>query len=617
MCLPKLFHHCRRHKTTKADDWDSRISPSPSDYGSIRVHQSSVSYSGSTHWSAVLDSIAELKSLFIEEDDEQLQDFDPDPVGLQSSFAQPTLLYSGLTHESLSSILQALPERSIVDRLVSRYFNILDMVPGMIHSGQFLREAFTDPAYALPLNGGEYPRQSPQAARTQAEVDLLREKATQCLKLGEYTRGGPYVLETLIIYFLGEVFHKRGVNLGLWIIVGNIVQIALHMGYHRDACHYTNISPFAGEIRRRVWAVILQLDWSFATQLGLPRLIKETHADTLEPRNLYDSDFHEDTAEMPPSRPETEVTPTLYVLAKLRLRAAGLAILDKATVASPRSYDEVLELDGRIEAARETIPPIFKWTGLSSSLGVSSQIIIQRMWLELCIQEMKMMVHRKFLELPYNKDQQYAKPRTACLTAAMKCLDFQQLVNEETQVDGLLYQDRWRISSAVMNTFLLATSILCFYLKTHTGIDGQGGGLGDVASVPLDKIRKLLEKSLVVWSRQSVTSREARKAVAALRYVLGHSDNNARSDSQPSSHEAAPPTTLDGSLMTGFSDLMPDYELLSLGLEPSNMGSSWQTFPANNVDMDVHMDGHDVASWILQKSQILNLIMPLPMVQSL
>jgi hypothetical protein len=201
-------------------------------------------------------------------------------------------------------------------------------------------QAFMEASRAMPFNGGELPGPSwspLQADRHQADVELYREKTTQCLKWGKYTNGGPHVLETLILYLGGESFHSRSIDTNMWLIVGSIVQITFHMAYHCDAHPFPNISSFMGEMRRRVWAVILQLDWSVSAQLGLPRLIRGTHVDTAEPRNLYDSDFDEDTteSEMPISRPETEVTPTLYVLAKFRLLSVGSHIIDKAAIDEP------------------------------------------------------------------------------------------------------------------------------------------------------------------------------------------------------------------------------------------------------------------------------------------
>lgn len=296
------------------------------------------------------------------------------------------------------------------------------------------------------------------------------------------------------------------------------------MGYHRDAEHFPNISPFAGEMRRRVWAMIIQIDFSVSTQLGLPRLVRESQTDTAEPRNLKDSDFDEHTTELPCSRPETEVTHTLYVLAKLRLLSVGVKVADVATEPRPHSYAEILQLDQQIDQARNALPSTMKWKGLASSLMVPSQTIIQRIWLEVTVQQLKIVLHRKFLE-PSRLHQQYASSRSACLTAAMTILEFQHLIDEETQTDGLLYQSRWRVSSAFIDDFLLATSILCFCLQIHTKAQKEpynDSESHEIASV--DKIRKFLKVSQVIWSRQSATSREAQKAVAALHYVLGDSE---------------------------------------------------------------------------------------------
>lgn len=43
---------------------------------------------------------------------------------------RPQLLYGCASHESLSTILRALPPRLTVDRLVSRYFNDLNLAAG-------------------------------------------------------------------------------------------------------------------------------------------------------------------------------------------------------------------------------------------------------------------------------------------------------------------------------------------------------------------------------------------------------------------------------------------------------------------------------------------------------
>ncbi|KAF2690101.1 hypothetical protein K458DRAFT_98772 [Lentithecium fluviatile CBS 122367] len=411
-------------------------------------------------------------------------------------------------------------------------------------------------------------------------ADAYRTKATQCLILGHYTKGGPYALETLILYFLTECFNLKDMEIGIWVLVGTIVQIAIHMGYHRDAKHFPNISPFAGEMRRRVWAMIVQLDFGVSTQLGLPRLIKESQTDTAEPRNLGDSDFDESTTELPQSRPETEATPLLYVLAKLRLLAVGAKVADVATEPRAHSYMDVLELDRQIKEARDALPSSLKWNGLGMSLNVSSQIIVQRIWLEVSVHQLTIVLHKKFLD-PSRLHQHYRSSRTACLNAAMKILDLQRLVDEEIQTDGLLYQVRWRVSSAFSNDFLLATSILCYCLQTHTEKQERplaSPGDADIEPVELDNIRLVLKTSQSIWSHQCADSKEAQKAVIAIQYVL----DNAGARVEPPITDEVFPRSGPTAAVSYFPDFTSSYDdFLSLELEPGSQAAAWPTFASN------------------------------------
>ncbi|RYP92819.1 hypothetical protein DL770_001099 [Monosporascus sp. CRB-9-2] len=534
------------------------ISPPPSDCGSIKVRESGVSYVSSAHWAAVLDSIAELRQHFAEEDEAYARI--PDPIQSQASLARPQLFYISSTHISHAEVLHAIPPRPVVDRLVSRYFNVVDLATGIVHSGKFLREyeGFWNRPQETPIvwvglllaiicvstqlqettlvphstsTSSGTPSQPTQDPQRQAMVDTLRKKIAQCLVLGHYAKGGPHVLETLILYLLFEILLSKGVETGIWVLAGNIAQIAIHMGYHRDAKHFPDISPFAGEMRRRVWTTIAQIDYSSSLQMGLPTVIKESQVDTAEPRNLYDADFDEDTTNLPPSRPESEVTPILYVLSKHRLLSVSVKVADMAIEPRSHSYSEVLDLDKQIDKARDALPLSMRWKSLASSLDVPSQVLMKRIWLEVSLQRLKVDLHRKFMG-PSRLQQEHAYSRSACLAAAMRILEFQHLVDEEARVDGRLNENHWRVSTSLLHEFLLATSILCFYLQNRgAGPQEQSVGPGDAGDISVDRIKRLLRASQVIWARSSATSRAARKAVAALRYVLGDSGASAGSSS--------------------------------------------------------------------------------------
>ncbi|KAK7422644.1 hypothetical protein QQX98_001432 [Neonectria punicea] len=425
--------------------------------------------------------------------------------------------------------------------------------------------------YFLPPSNHEPDdrRSSPasQAPENQVSVEIFREKIIQCLNLGHYTRGGPFVLETIILYLVVEIFPLKDIEIGVWVLVGNTVQIATHMGYHRDGAHFTNITPFAGEMRRRVWAMVVQLDFGISTQLGLPRLIKESRT-TAEPRNLIDSDFDEGITELPPSRPESEITPTLYTISKLRILSVGAKVADIATEPRPYSYDKILELDKEIDRAQEALPSSMKWKSLSLSLAVPPMVTTQRMWLEICVQRLKLVLHKKFL-VPSGSKGQYAYSKSACLAGAMRILEFQHLVDEETHVDGRLYHVRWRVTTALTHEFLLATSVLCFYLQVYSKSQADSHeSPGDADAASLEKVRQLLKTSQEIWKKLSANSTEARKAVAALQYVLGGSSGT----SESSESAEMVPNTASTMPFPYFPACVMNFEFISPGATPLPTG---------------------------------------------
>jgi hypothetical protein len=111
-------------------DTQHDVSPSLSDYGSFRTPETSVNYVNSSHWAAILDSITDLRNHITR--DEEAYPMVLGTVRPPASFPKPKLLYSCGMYESSASILKSLPPRPTVDRLISRYFNIIDIAPGML-----------------------------------------------------------------------------------------------------------------------------------------------------------------------------------------------------------------------------------------------------------------------------------------------------------------------------------------------------------------------------------------------------------------------------------------------------------------------------------------------------
>lgn len=346
-------------------------------------------------------------------------------------------------------------------------------------------------------------------------IHTFHERTVHCLVLGEFTRGGAHVLETVINHLASEVLLSKEADIGVWLLLGLLVQLALSLGYHRDPQNFPSISPFVSEMRRRVWGAIVQMDLRLSSQMGLPRILKSQECDTAEPRNLLDSDFDEATVKLPPSRPDTEVTPVLYGLAKNRIDSIGGLISDLVADLRDHTYPEIMELDRKLREAEASLPPIFRWQPLSQSLTVPSQIILYRLWLHLAVQRLVICLHRKYLA-PSRAHVRYDYSRNACVQAAIRILELQQMINDETQPDGQLHPMRWMPFSLMQSVFLLGMSVLCYYVqlaKTMPGVMlNQDTGV---------RIHDLLRNTYPMWLRSSNVSRVARKAVEHLSRLLG------------------------------------------------------------------------------------------------
>ena len=384
---------------------------------------------------------------------------------------------------------------------------------------------------------------------TLIRVQMFRENVIHCLVLCQWTKGGEYVLETLINYLTSELFVSSDSEVGLWLVQGMIVQLSLSLGYHRDPQNFPSISPFAGEMRRRVWAVIVQMDLRLSSQMALPRLLKLQQYDTAEPRNLFDTDFDENTTQLPESRPDSEVTPVLYGLVRTRIDTMNGLVNDLINDTQEHPYEEIIDLDHKLQDAEASLSPVFRWQPLSQSFMVLPQIIMHRLLLQLSIQRVSIWLHRKYLA-PSCTSARYKYSRSACIRSAMKILEFQQIVEEESQKDGLLYQVRWMFTSSRLKAvFLLGISILCYYLQsTRTNPDASLGEQMD------SSICDLMRKVYPLWLRLSAASPEARRVIQILNSLLDMSGEEMNypalstvSASLPFSHVATETLTLDQS----------------------------------------------------------------------
>ncbi|EED19988.1 fungal specific transcription factor, putative [Talaromyces stipitatus ATCC 10500] len=470
-----------------------------SECGSMHISSSGYRYVGEDHWASILDRIADLKDHVDWEEQQKLvanpensayEEWAGDsfniPIRRPKSGGYALLLYGVGRPVSRDQILTALPPKASVDRYISRYFNYLDLV-----------SSFSE----APGLDNEH---------KSLQIDLYREKVVQCLLLGNYTNCGPYVLETIINYVYAEFCVHRDAHKDIWFLLALEVNLAMRMGYHRDPSHFPGISPFAGEMRCRVWGIVKMGDILISNQIGMPRMICDWKWDTAEPRNLNDTDFDEDTAELPPSRHENEHTISLGPIARGRILKALGKVTDLTDSIKQPTYAEVMRVDGILEEAARSIPQPLRMKPIAASVTDSPQIIMSRLFLGHLFYRGKIILHRRFLHMhsPSQDNDSFVYSRKACIEAALGTLEIQSVLDEETCPEGQLHTVRFQVTSIMNHQFLTATMILCFMLYS-----GQTQGRDD-------EIRTALQRSRSIWIRRSSFSKEAQKAAETVSIVL-------------------------------------------------------------------------------------------------
>lgn len=349
-----------------------------------------------------------------------------------------------------------------------------------------------------------------------------RDRTAQCLVSSNYLKPVRYTVETLLCYYALELFTARDTEFSAWIVLGIIVRVSMRLGYHRDASHYSNISPFDGEMQRRVWSTIVQLDLVNSTQVGLPRMIRETETDTAEPKNLLDTDFDENMAELPPPRPSTDATPVSYAIFKNRLlRVLGL-IVDESTSINSLSYSDTMKLDVQVIATYDAFPPYLISRPLSASITDNPDVIMRRLMLETCFQKARCVLHRQYL-IPAQTNPHYRYSRSSCIDAAMKLLSIQSDFYDASQPGGQLFRDRWRINSMVNQDYVLAAMILCLDLdwRMKHGKDITCDEEDESEVIwPRQSRLQSLNRSFEILNASSTTSKMAAKAAESLKIIM-------------------------------------------------------------------------------------------------
>ncbi|RKK83967.1 hypothetical protein BFJ69_g2269 [Fusarium oxysporum] len=417
----------------------------------------------------------------------------------------------------------------------------------------------------------------------------LSKKTQECLLLSNYTAATEHAVEAFLLLLVGCWLRAKVSDTNLWFLMGKVVQLAICKGYHRDSTKVpgSRISPFDGEMRRRVWVCLYQLDSLMSFQMGLPSMIPSDFCDTELPRNLNQSDFYPGIAELPPSRPLSENTTISYAILKASVMAMFKKVVRHTRSLTPPSYEETVALDAEVRAAYDKIPDSFKYKPLTSFIVDEVSIIMSRTTIELLHLKSIIVLHRQYLT--DRQDGCFAFSRKASLDAAERLLERQAEIHQITLPGGLLHDKKWMITSLTLSDFTLAAMVICLDLTVSIRNGTRMSAYPE--DVELRKYLAIVERAYEIWSSSSETS-EGRIVSHALDSTIRRVNEFINTSSTAMAAQSWPASATTNTetpdyLTHNFADQMTDFDMID-SIDWSLLDNQIQD-PSSIQDFDLDM----------------------------
>ncbi|KAJ5610689.1 hypothetical protein N7510_007408 [Penicillium lagena] len=271
-------------------------------------------------------------------------------------------------------LLRDLPAREICDQLVRHYMRTLELIYRVLHVPSFYQDydSFWE---------------QPHSASTAFLLKLLlilaigsifHCEAGPCNSLGLPIRRWIYAAH----WWLTGPSEKDAANLeGLqvhcllhlcrqthaidkesnWTSAGSLLRLAINQGLNRDPKHFPSLSVFDGEMRRRVWGTVLELNLQLSLDTAMPPLLTKDDFDTELPSNLDDQDFDKSTITLPATRPIDNYTHSsmqILLLRSFNTRLQIAKIINQCNI--KQSYETSIALDTELNTSCKEMTVLFR-----------------------------------------------------------------------------------------------------------------------------------------------------------------------------------------------------------------------------------------------------------------
>lgn len=314
-----------------------------------------------------------------------------------------------------------LPQRAMADLLIDNYLRTSETIHRIFHIPSFRREydrLWEDRSAAslgfiiqvqLCCAIGALLYDDEFSLRSQA-MQWIQE-AGAWLESSAKPRLMLFTIQTMCLHRIARENTQGTYGDRVWILSGTLIRAAMSIGLHRDPTKLTGISPAQAELRRRLWATVLELALDSCLDPGAAPLISLDDFDCALPSNLDDTQLNldENESNLAPQSPDCYTDSSLQI-ALGQSFAIRLAIARFPTKLE-NDYQEALKLNEEYTATCRSLSDALR--PLHAKLSA-----YQRQYFEMIVCRYVFTLHIPYVVAGANNPD-YSVSRTACVDAAL------------------------------------------------------------------------------------------------------------------------------------------------------------------------------------------------------
>ncbi|KAH7377749.1 hypothetical protein BKA66DRAFT_572060 [Pyrenochaeta sp. MPI-SDFR-AT-0127] len=446
--VEEMLGVARSHQGSARAEKQTPTTPLPL-LGTVVVKGSRSVYHGQNDRVTLLNQFLDVKD-FINDmsNDEQLQASAKQVKFLQnkshSKIASPDSINDSDFSLALLKLREFLPPKAYCDRLVSIYFRYFERTMRVLHIPTFMRQydqiwlgsstevcssssvipqltAVMTMAYHMD---DAVPENEDQVHRTYlkgASIDLIQAWLDE---LGRKQRTELSTLQVEVLLLLSRSLRHLHPE-KLWSSTGALVRSAMVMGLHTDPSSVPDITPYHMEMRRRLWATVLEMDLQASMTAGMPLVVPKLDSYNLVPANLNDSDFDELSAKLPTSRPLSNLTDNLYqvcLATSLPQRLKALSLVQR----SAPNTEEAVELGRKVEECLLRKPSVLSLHN-NGTAPIDGGSLLHRVLLDLYLRRPLLCLYKPLLLGEQQDQAMFTEIQRHCLGSSLVILSYQEL----------------------------------------------------------------------------------------------------------------------------------------------------------------------------------------------